>query len=131
MRFVKEKVKKAGSGFRLIHSAEATTVNLIEEIEKRLSQIKTPILLEDFENAIIASLSPLCGNKVDFEWDENPYVRVKELDEDEEYRLEYHIDTLVCGDRLYELHAVYEFYISPSETIIQSFEIEDISEVVE
>jgi hypothetical protein len=106
--------------------------NIAEEIKKRLSQIKTPILIEDFENAVIASLSPLCRNKVVFEWDENPYVfESEELDEDEEYSVEYHINTLVCGDRLYELRAKYEIYTSPSEIIIQSFEIEDISEVEE
>jgi hypothetical protein len=139
MRFMKEKVKEKGSEFRLIHSAEATTVNVIEEIKKRLRWIETPILLDDFKKKLVENLTqPIWGKRpcstVEVEWDEEPAIdEWKYLGEERDivYAKTYNIDTIVCDGKKYAVEAEFEYYYTPAGDIVHSFKLIDVTEVKE
>jgi len=132
MRFVKKKA----SGSTLMHAVAATTVNVAEEIKRRLKRIEleTPMLLDEFRKRIIEVLTqPVWGKRpcstVEVEWDEEPAVDVWiDLGEKIAYVKEYHIDTIVCDGKKYELEAEYEYYRTPTEDIVHSFKPIDVRE---
>jgi hypothetical protein len=136
MRLVREKKERVESGFRLNHSAEATTVNVIEEIKKRLGWIETPILLDDFRKKIVESLTePVWGKRpcstVEVEWDEEPAVEDgKSLDE--EGNIEYvkmsELNVIVCDGKRYEVEFEVEYYYTPVGDIVHSFKVIDVRE---
>jgi hypothetical protein len=133
MRFVKEKV---GSGFRLIHSAEAATVNVIEEIKKRLRWIETPILLNDFRKKLVENLTqPIWGrracNTVKVEWDKEPAVDEWKSLGNIVYAKTYEINVIVCDGKRYELESENEYYHTPAGDIVHSFKLIDVREAKE
>jgi hypothetical protein len=134
MRFVKRKESKS----TLMHvAAEATTVNVVEEIKRRLRnwiELETPMLLDEFGEKLVETLTrPVWGrrpcNTVEVEWDVEPAVdERKRLNGEIEYFKEYHIDTIVCDGKKYELEAEYEYYYTPSGYILHSFKVKDVRE---
>ena len=109
----------------MLYTGEKYMTEEAEKIMKALKQIDTPSTLERFEEAIVRYME--C-KEVDMQWDENPYVKREIIDEDIEYRREYHIDTLVCDDKQFYIEAEYEFYDLGYTFIVHSFKILNVSE---
>ena len=130
MRFVKKKA----SGSTLMHVVAEATTNVVEEIKRRLKWIEAPMLLDDFRKELVEVLTrPVWGERpchvVEIRWDEEPAVDVwKRLGEEIAYVKEYHIDTIVCDGKKYELEAEYEYYRTPTEDIVHSFKPIDVRE---
>jgi hypothetical protein len=135
--FVKK--KEDNGGFRLKHTvANATnTEEIIKEIKDRLSWIETPTFLDNFEESIVKSLTGYIWGRrtpcksASFAWDEYPSIKFKYLDADTTYRREYHVDTITCDNKKYELEAEYEFYETPYGFIVHSFKPIDVREASE
>jgi hypothetical protein len=134
MRFVKEKTSKS----TLMHvAAEATADNVVEHIKLRLRnwiEPEMPMLLDEFREKLVEALTrPVWGrrpcNTVEVVWDVEPAVDERKLLNGEiEYSKEYHIDTIVCDGKKYELEAEYEYYSTPSGEIVHSFKLIDLRE---
>ena len=132
--FVKKKTNKS----TLMHvAAEATTVNVAEEIKRRLRywiELETPMLLDEFRKRIIEVLTqPVWGKRpcstVEVEWDEEPFIDVwKTLGEDIKYMKTYELDVIVCDGKRYELESENEYYYTPSGDILHSFKVTDVRE---
>ena len=138
MRFVKEKTSKS----TLMHvAAEATTVNVAEEIKWRLKhwiELETPMLLDDFEKKLVESLTqPILAkrpcNTVKVKWDEEPFVdKWKNLDEDVVYAKTHEVNVIVCDGKKYAVESENEYYYYiPSGDILHSFKLIDVREVKE
>jgi hypothetical protein len=136
MRFVKEKASKS----TLMHvAAEATTVNVAEEIKRRLKWIETPMLLDEFKKKLVESLTqPVWGRRpcstVEVEWDEEPAVyEWKRLGEERNivYAKTHNVDTIVCDGKRYALESENEYYYTPSGDILHSFKLIDVREAKE
>ena len=135
--FVKKKTDKS----TLMHvAAEATTVNVAEEIKRRLRywiELETPMLLDEFRKRIIEVLTqPVWGKRpcstVKVEWDEEPFIdEWKTLGEDIKYMRTYELDVIVCDGKRYELESENEYYYTPSGDILHSFKVTDVREKME
>jgi len=135
--FVKKKTNKS----TLMHvAAEATTVNVAEEIKRRLRywiELETPMLLDEFRKRIIEVLTqPVWGKRpcstVEVEWDEEPFIdEWKDLGEGIVYAKTYEIDVIVCDGKRYELESENEYYYTPSGDILHSFKLIDVREKME
>ena len=137
MRFVKEKTSKS----TLMHvAAEATTVNVAEEIKRRLRywiELETPMLLDNFKKKLVEALTrPVWERRpcstVEVEWDEEPFIDdYKDLGEDIEYMKTFEVNVIVCDGKKYELESENEYYYTPSGDILHSFKLIDVREVKE
>jgi hypothetical protein len=131
--------KKNCSGKMLIHAVHGDVKSIVEEIKRRLGWVEPPAFLDDFEKEVVESLTlwvwgerPCSTARI--YWDENPSVhKRKYLSKEGEviYTKEYHVDTIVCDGKRYELEAEYEFYETPDGFIVHSFKPIDVREASE
>jgi hypothetical protein len=95
--------------------SEETVQNSQRQAEKILSELKlvaTPAVLEEFVKYIenLLRIHGVCKSP-EILFDENAYTEIEQLDDDVEYSREYHIDTLRCDGKEYEVESEYEMYI--------------------